>query len=91
MSIMQNLVSYGKKVVSPVIINLVWNTGQSGMVLPLNGGGMNVISGSRVRFTVQDSSNCGGPNPNIQTGYAQASVVVGATPYYFVPTLSGLG
>jgi hypothetical protein len=38
------------------------------------------LGGSRIRFNIEDSENCGGANPNTQSGTATATITVGASP-----------
>lgn len=73
-------------------VNVTWSTVQSGIVAGPQPGGWSITnSGRRIRFNVQDSANCAGPNSNIQSGIATATIVTFADAYKFNPTLSGFG
>jgi hypothetical protein len=74
-------------------VNITWSTTQDGIVEECEqpGGWSITNQGRTIRFNVQDSMNCGGCNPNIQSGSATATISVGATPYLFYYNLTGLG
>jgi hypothetical protein len=74
---------------APVSLAVSWATSQSGLV---STGGWVVSNGGRtIRFNVENSANCGGPNSNTQSGTATATIVTGAQGYRFVPTMVGFG
>ena len=73
----------------PVPLTIEWNTAQSGIVG--NGGWQVSDGGRRVRFQVEQSTNCGGYNNNTQTGTAIGSINTGNSSYIFDPILSGIG
>lgn len=56
----------------PPAVSVSWTTSQSGVASPY---GWNTSNGGRtIRFDVQDSADCGGPNGNIQSGIATATL-----------------
>lgn len=76
------------------IVNLTvfWATSQAGIILSPQQGGWSITNGGRrIRFNIQDSANCGGPNANIQRGIATATIVTSSVAYKFNPTLTGFG
>lgn len=75
----------------PVPISILWNTTQSGLISGIEGGWQISNAGLRVRFDMQDSANCGGPNSSVQSGTATGSIDTGQKSYTFVPTLTGFG
>ena len=85
MPIIQNILTYGS------VIYISWPTlTTTGLVA--GPGGWTVTNGGRtIEYDIQDSANCGGPNPNIQTGIATSTFVTGPSAYLFNPVLSGLG
>jgi hypothetical protein len=85
MAIVQSLLTYGS------VIYFSWGTLNTTGLVSGPGGWQVTNSGRTIEFIVQNSSNCGGPNPNIQTGVAQATFVTGPTAYQFIPVLSGRG
>jgi len=74
-----------------VDVALSWSTIQDGLVAGPAGGWQILNSGRRIRFTVQDSGNCGGVNNFTQRGTATATIITGADVYKFNPTLTGFG
>lgn len=85
MAIVQSLLTYG------AVVYVSWGTLNTTGLVAGPGGWQVTNSGQTIEFIVQNSSNCGGPNPNIQTGVAQSSFVTGPAAYQFIPTLSGRG
>jgi hypothetical protein len=89
---------YGKsKDTSQVLLSVAWDGG-SGVPNPTTsglvgaGGGWSITnSGRTIQFTVENSANCGGPNPNQQSGYARAVITGGSSGYRFVPSMVGFG
>jgi hypothetical protein len=77
---------------SPFSLN--WNTTQTG-IEPLCqdgvGGWYITNNGLQIRYVIQDSQNCGGCNPNIQSGTATATINTGSASYYFSYNLNGIG
>ena len=70
---------------------LTWNTSQTGIEPSCGAGGWYVTNqGLLIRYVIQDSQNCGGCNPNTQTGSATATISTGASSYYFSYNLSGV-
>jgi hypothetical protein len=56
------------------------------------GGGWVVSNGGRtIRFNVENSANCGGPNGSQQFGTATATILGGTSGYRFVPSMVGFG
>jgi len=74
-------------------VDITWSTSESGIVEECEqaGGWAITNQGRTIRFNIQDSMNCGGCNPNIQSGTATATLSVGTTPYFFYYNLTGLG
>lgn len=72
-----------------LVNGLTWKTTYNGIL------GTNpwVITngGSRIRFNVEKSKDCGGQNGNTQSGTATANIVVGAAAVWFNFDLSGWG
>lgn len=86
MAVVQPILSYGP------VLYISWGTlTTSGLVSGFPGGWQVTNSGRTIEYIIQDSSNCGGPNPNVQTGLAISTFVTGPTAYSFNPVLSGLG
>jgi hypothetical protein len=72
----------------PPAVSVNWSTNQVGVGAPF---GWNVSnSGNTIRFDVQDSANCGGPNGNIQRGDATALLSAQAR-FNMTVSLTGLG
>ena len=72
-------------------VNISWTTTQSGVssggwVISNNGGG----AGTRIRFNMETSSNCGGSNSSTQSGTATATIVPGPN-YDMTVGLAGVG
>lgn len=56
----------------PPAVSINWSLSQSGVSAPY---GWNISNGGRtIRFDVQNSADCGGPNGNIQSGVATATL-----------------
>jgi hypothetical protein len=70
--------------------NIAWNTTTTGLVAG-PGGWVITDGGLTIRYNVQNSANCGGPNPNIQTGTASGTITTGIKSYNFIPSLIGFG
>lgn len=75
----------------PIPVSIAWTTTQAGLIAGIEGGWQTSNAGLRIRYDMQDSANCGGPNPNVQTGTATGSINTGTKSYTFVPTLTGFG
>ena len=72
----------------PPVVSVNWTTNQVGVGAPF---GWNILnSGSTIRFDVQDSANCGGPNGNVQRGDAVATLSAQAR-FNMTVSLTGLG
>jgi hypothetical protein len=72
----------------PPVVSVNWTLSQSGVGSPY---GWNISnSGNTIRFDVQDSANCGGPNSNIQSGTASA-VLTAQARFNMLVSLTGLG
>jgi hypothetical protein len=72
----------------PPVVSVNWTTSQAGVGAPF---GWNVSdSGNTIRFDVQDSANCGGPNGNVQNGTAIATLSAQAR-FNMTVSLTGLG
>jgi len=72
-------------------IDISWETSTTGLV-PGYPGGWYIGNGDRsITYIVQDSQNCGGPNPNIQTGLATATFFTAGSNFNFFYNLSGKG
>ena len=72
----------------PPVVSVNWTTNQVGVGAPF---GWNISnSGSTIRFDVQDSANCGGPNGNVQRGDAVATLSAQAR-FNMTVSLTGLG
>ena len=72
-------------------VNISWSTTQSGVssggwVISDNGNG----AGTRIRFNLERSSNCGGSNSSTQSGTATATIVPGPN-YDMSVSLAGRG
>lgn len=72
-------------------VNISWSTSQSGVssggwVISNNGGG----AGTRIRFNMETSSNCGGSNSSTQSGVATATIIPGPN-YDMTVGLAGVG
>jgi hypothetical protein len=85
MAIVQSLLTYG------AVVYVSWGTLNTTGLVAGPGGWQVTNSGRTIEFIIQNSFNCGGTNPNIQTGVAQSTFVTGPTAYQFIPVLSGLG
>jgi hypothetical protein len=71
--------------------NITWNTSQTGIEESCGPGGWYISNqGLLIRYVIQDSQNCGGCNPNIQTGQATATISTGAGSYWFTYNLTGI-
>jgi len=71
--------------------SLTWNTSQTGIEPSCGIGGWDISNqGLLIRYIVQDSTNCGGCNPNVQTGTASATINTGLNSYYFYYELRGI-
>lgn len=75
----------------PEAVNISWNTTQSGVtsggwVISDNGNG----PGTRIRFNLERSSNCGGSNSSTQSGVATATIIPGPN-YDMSVALAGVG
>lgn len=73
-------------------VNINWATTQSGVtsggwVISNNGNG----AGTRIRFNMETSSNCGGTNSSTQSGVATATIVPVGVNYDMSVALSGVG
>lgn len=73
-------------------VNINWNTTQSGVssggwVISDNGNG----AGTRIRFNLERSSNCGGSNSSTQSGTATATIVPLGVNYDMSVALAGRG
>jgi len=74
---------------SPFTLN--WSTSQTGINPACGVGGWQISNqGLLVRYIIQDSENCGGCNPSIQTGTATATITTGTSSYKFFYELSGI-
>jgi len=72
----------------PPAVLIDWTTSQSGVGAPF---GWNISNGGNtIRFDVQDSFNCGGPNNNIQSGTAFAALSAQAR-FNMTVSLTGIG
>jgi hypothetical protein len=72
----------------PPVVSVNWTLSQSGVGSPY---GWNISnSGNTIRFDVQDSANCGGPNGNVQRGTASA-VLTAQARFNMLVSLTGLG
>jgi hypothetical protein len=72
----------------PPAVSVNWTTSQVGVGAPF---GWNISnSGNTIRFDVQDSANCGGPNGNVQNGVATA-VLSAQARFNMTVSLTGLG
>ena len=70
------------------VVTVGWTTTQSGVGSPY---GWNVSNnGKTIRFDIQNSANCGGPNNNTQSGQALANFSTNAN-YNVYANLSGIG
>lgn len=85
MAIVQSMLTYGP------VVYVTWGTLNTTGLVVGPGGWQVTNSGSTIEFIVQNSFDCGGPNPNTQTGQAVSTFVTGPTAYQFVPVLSGRG
>lgn len=72
-------------------LSVAWTTTQNGIIAGIEGGWQISNGGLRIRYDMQDSANCGGPNSNVQTGTAVGSISTGQKSYTFVPALTGFG
>jgi hypothetical protein len=72
-------------------LSVSWSTSQSNVISGIPGGWVIENDGRSIRFVIQNSANCGGPNGSVQSGFAVASIVTGTQGYRFNPVLSGLG
>ena len=73
------------------VVNITWSTTQSGVssggwVISDNGNG----AGTRLRFNLERSSNCGGSNSSTQSGTATATIIPGPN-YDMSVALAGRG
>ena len=72
----------------PPAVSVNWTTSQVGVGAPF---GWNVSNnGNTIRFDVQNSANCGGPNGNVQNGVATATLSAQAR-FNMTVSLTGLG
>jgi hypothetical protein len=72
----------------PPVVSVNWSVSQAGVSAPY---GWNISnSGNTIRFDVQDSANCGGPNGNVQSGTALATLTAQAR-FNMSVSLTGLG
>ncbi len=72
----------------PPVVSINWSTSQTGVSSPF---GWNLSNGGNtIRFDVQNSANCGGPNSNVQSGSATASLTAQAR-FNMTVSLTGLG
>ena len=71
--------------------SIKWVTQQTNITQPNTKGWSINNNGLLVRFNIEDSTNCGGTNSNIQSGEATATIFTGSKSYSFVPTLTGIG
>ncbi len=70
------------------VVTISWNTNQQNTPAPF---GWNISNeGNTIRFDVQDSANCGGPNGSVQSGVATATLVAQAR-FNMSVSLTGLG
>jgi hypothetical protein len=72
-------------------LSLSWSTSQSNIISGIPGGWVIENDGRSIRFVIQNSADCGGPNGSVQSGTAVATIVTGSQGYRFNPSLSGLG
>jgi hypothetical protein len=72
-------------------IDINWNLSTTGLVPGYPGGWYLGNNDKSITYIVQDSDNCGGPNPNVQTGLAIATFNPGASDFNFFYTLTGKG
>jgi hypothetical protein len=71
--------------------SITWNTSQTGIEESCGPGGWYITNqGLLIRYVIQDSENCGGCNPNIQTGLATATINTGSSSYWFTYNLTGI-
>ena len=82
---------YGKsKDTSTIPLSVSWSLSQTNT--GSFGGGWSVTNDGRtIQFTVENSSNCGGPNGSQQFGTATATILGGTSGYRFVPSMVGFG
>lgn len=74
---------------SPFTLN--WSTSETGIEPSCGPGGWQISNqGLLIRYIIQDSQNCGGCNPNVQTGTAAATIFTGTSNYYFYYELRGI-
>jgi hypothetical protein len=60
---------------SPDEIGISWSTTYGGII---GGNPWSITDNGRsIRYSLEDSENCGGPNPNTQTGTAIAQITIG--------------
>lgn len=72
----------------PPIVTVSWSTSQAGVGAPY---GWNVSNnGNTIRFDVENSADCGGPNGNVQNGTALATLTAQAR-FNMNVSLTGLG
>jgi hypothetical protein len=77
---------------APVNFTIEWDLNETGILPQCGPGGWTVSNDGRtVRFSFQNSANCGGCNPLRQTGVATASIYTGSNNYQFQPVLQGRG
>lgn len=77
-------------------VDITWSTSTDGVQNPSpcgQPGGWSITNqGRTIRFTVQDDElQCGGCNPDIQSGIATATLVTGSQAYNFTYNLTGYG
>ena len=72
-------------------LSLSWSTSQNNVISGIPGGWVIENDGRSIRFVIQNSFNCGGPNNSVQSGNAVVTIVTGTQGYKFNPILSGLG
>jgi hypothetical protein len=77
---------------APVDFTIEWETAQTNILSQCGPGGWSITDNGRtVRFSFQNSANCGGCNPLRQSGVATASIYTGSNNYQFQPVLQGRG
>jgi len=80
-------------VIENLILNLNWDVDYTGT---LNGNPWTISNNNRnIAYIVENSANCssecGGVNPNIQTGVATANIIVGTQDVYMSLDFDGVG
>ena len=68
------MVSTSSPTGTPGALLLDWDTSQSGVIAGSGGWSIPASDGTVIRFDLEDSVDCGGPNSNVQAGTATASI-----------------